>query len=82
MCPAGQGNTGGEGGLYRSFFHNPIFLCHFIRKTRVFFRLWPSLTSRIRLSSALQSLLWTSKLPKKSNISNKPGFALVATSRL
>jgi len=35
--------------------------------------LFPQL-SRIRLSSALQSLLWTSKVPKKSNMSNKPGF--------
>ena len=35
---------------------------------------WPSLSSCIRLSSALQSLLWTSRVPKKSNISNKSGF--------
>jgi hypothetical protein len=32
------------------------------------------LSSRIRLSNALQSLLWTSKVPKKSNMSNKSGF--------
>ncbi len=32
------------------------------------------LSSPIRLTSALQSLLWTSKVPKKSNMSNKPGF--------
>jgi hypothetical protein len=64
---------GGEGGLYCSFFCNSLVFCHFIRKTRIFCRLRPSLSSRIRLSSALQSLLWTSKVPKKSNISNKPG---------
>jgi len=67
--------TGGEGGLYCAFFHNFIVFCHFIRKTRVFFRLWPSLSSLIRLSSAFQSLLWTSKVPKKSNASNKPRFS-------
>ena len=33
-----------------------------------------SLSSLVRLSSALQSLLWTSKVPKKSNMSNKSGF--------
>ena len=65
---------GGEGGLYCAFFHNFIVFCHFIRKTRVFFRLWPSLSSLIRLSSAFQSLLWTSKVPKKSNMSNKSRF--------
>jgi hypothetical protein len=64
-----------RGGLYGSIFHNSIRFCHFTRNTRVFCRLLPSLSSRIRLSNALQSLLWTSKVPKKSNMSNKPGFA-------
>jgi hypothetical protein len=64
-----------RGGLYCAFFHNFIVFCHFIRKTRVFFRLWPSLSSLIRLSSAFQSLLWTSKVPKKSNTCNKPRFS-------
>jgi hypothetical protein len=63
-----------RGGLYCSFFCNSLVFCHFIRKTRIFCRLRPRLSSRIRLSSALQSLLWTSKVPKKSNISNKFGF--------
>src|SRR6266446_5774465 len=66
--------AGGEGGLYCSFFHNSLVFCYFIRKTRLFCRLRPSLSSRIRLTSALQSLLWTSKVPKKSNMSNKLGF--------
>ena len=63
-----------RGGLYCSFFRNSLVFCHFVRKTRIFCRFRPSRSSRIRLSSALQSLLWTSKVPKKSNISNKPGF--------
>jgi hypothetical protein len=63
-----------RGGLYCSFFRNSLVFCHFVRKTPIFCRLRPSLSSRIRLSSALQSLLWTSKVPKKSNISNKSGF--------
>ena len=63
-----------RGGLYCSFFRNSLVFCHFIRKTSIFCCLRPSLSSRIRLSSALQSLLWTSKVPKKSNMSNKPGF--------
>ena len=60
-----------EGGLYCSFSRNSLVFCHFIRKTRIFCCLRPSLSSRIRLSSALLSLLWTSKVPKKSNMSNK-----------
>jgi hypothetical protein len=63
-----------RGGLYCCFFRNSLVFCHFVRKTRIFCRFRPSLTSRIRLSSALQSLLWTSKVPKKSNLSNKSGF--------
>ncbi len=63
-----------RGGLYCSFFRNSLVFCHFVRKTRIFCRFRPSLSSRIRLSSALQSLLWTSKVPKKSNMSNKSGF--------
>ena len=71
--------TGGEGGgLYCSFFRNSLVFCHFIRKTRIFCRLRTSLISLFRLSSALQSLLWTSKVPKKSNMSNKPGFSFFA----
>jgi hypothetical protein len=50
---------------------NSVRFCHFTRNTRVFCRLLPSLSSRMRLSNALQSLLWTSKVPKKSNMSNK-----------
>jgi len=61
-----------RGGLYCSFFRNPLVFFHFIRKTRIFCCLKPSLSSRIRLSNALQSLLWTSKVPEKSNMSNKP----------
>jgi hypothetical protein len=63
-----------RGGLYCSFFRNSLVFCHFVRKTLIFCRFRPSLSSRIRLSSALQSLQWTSKVPKKSNISNKLGF--------
>jgi len=55
-------------------FHNSLVFCHFVRKARIFCRFRPSLCSRIRLSSALQSLLWTSKVLKKSNMSNKSGF--------
>jgi hypothetical protein len=66
--------SGGEGGLYCSFFPNSLVFCHFTRKTRIFCRLRTSLSSLSRLSSALQSLLWTSKVPKKSNMSNKSGF--------
>ena len=62
-----------RGGLYCSFFHNSLVFYHFIHKTRIFCRLRPSLSSLIRLSNALRSLLWTSKVPKKSNMSNKPG---------
>ncbi len=67
-------NLAERGGLYCSFFRNSLVFCHFVRKTRIFCRFRPSLSSRIRLSSALQSLLWTSKVPKKSNMSNKSGF--------
>jgi hypothetical protein len=63
-----------RGGLYCSFFRNSLVFSHFIRKTRIFCRLRPSLSSLVRRSSALQSLLWTSKVLKKSNISNKLGF--------
>jgi hypothetical protein len=63
-----------RGGLYCSFFSNSLVFCHFIRKTRIFCRLTPSLSSRIRLSNAFPSLQWTSKVPKKSNMSNKIGF--------
>jgi len=66
--------TGGEGGLYCSIFHNSLRFCHFTRNTHVFWRLLPSLSGRIRLSNAFPSLLRTSKMPKKSNMSNKPGF--------
>jgi hypothetical protein len=60
-----------------------IILLHFLqlssfppltRNTRVFYRLLPSLSSRIRLSNAFPSLLWTPKVPQKSNMSNKTGF--------
>jgi len=60
-----------RGRLYCSFFRNSLVFCDFIRKTRIFCRLRPSLSSLICLSNALQSLLWTSKAPKKSNMSNK-----------
>ena len=64
-----------SGGLYCSFFRNSLVFCHFIRKTRIFCCLRTSL-------SALQSLLWTSKVPKKSNTSNKTEFpTLEANSR-
>jgi hypothetical protein len=63
-----------RGGLYGSIFRNSLRFCHFTRNTCIFCRLLPSLSSRIRLSNALQSLLWTSKVPEKSNMSNKPGF--------
>jgi hypothetical protein len=69
-----------RGGLYCSFFHNSLVFYHFIRKTRIFCRLGPSLSSLIRLSNALRSLLWTSKVPKKSNMSNKPGAPFAPTS--
>jgi hypothetical protein len=62
-----------RGGLYGAFFRNSLVFRPFNRKTRIFCRLRPSLSSRIRLSSALQSLLWTAKVPKKSNIGNKLG---------
>jgi hypothetical protein len=68
-----------RGGLYRSFYRNSPVFCHFIHKTRIFCRLRSGLRSFIRLSSALPSLLWTSKVPKKSNMSNKPGFPSCAT---
>jgi len=58
--------SGGERGIIFVF-------CHFIRKTRIFRRLRTSLSSLFRLGSALQSLLWTSKVPKKSSMSNKLG---------
>jgi hypothetical protein len=61
-------------GLYCSFFRNTLVFCHFAHNACICCRLRPRLTSRIRLSSALQSLLWTSKVPKKSNMSNKFGF--------
>jgi hypothetical protein len=63
-----------RGGLYCCVFRNSLRFCHFVRNTRVFCRLLPSLSSRIRLSNAFPSLLWTSKVLKKSNMSNKPGF--------
>jgi hypothetical protein len=63
-----------RGGLYRSIFRNSLVFCHFIRKTCIFCRLRTSLSSLFCLSNALPSLLWTSKVPKKSNMSNKPGF--------
>ena len=65
---------GGEGGLYCSFFRNSLVFCPFMGKTRIFCRLMPSLSSLIHLSSALPSLPWTSKVPKKNNMSNKSGF--------
>jgi hypothetical protein len=43
------------------------------RRGGIILLLFPQLF-RSSLSSALQSLLWTSKVPKKSNISNKSGF--------
>ena len=61
-----------RGGLYCSFFCNSLVFCHFIRKTRIFCCLRPGLSSLIRLSNALLSLLWTSKASRKSNMSNKP----------
>jgi hypothetical protein len=60
-----------RGGLYGCIFRNSLRFCHFTRNTCIFCRLLPSLSSRMRLSNALQSLLWTSKVPKKSNMSNK-----------
>jgi hypothetical protein len=63
-----------RGGLYCFFFRNSLVFFHFIRKTRIFCRLRTSLSSLFRLNSALQSLLWTSKVPKKSNMSNKPNY--------
>jgi hypothetical protein len=57
-----------RGGLYCFLFRNPLVFCHFVRKTHIFCRFRPS------LSGALQSLLWTSKVPKKGNMSNKSGF--------
>jgi hypothetical protein len=62
----------GEGGLYCSGFRNSLAFCHIARNTCIFCRLWPSLSSPISLTSASQSLQWTSKVPKKSNMSNKP----------
>src|SRR5260370_13395574 len=59
------------GGLYCSSLHNSFSFCHFARNTCIFCPLWPSLSSRTRLSNAASSLLWTSKVPKKSNMSNK-----------
>jgi len=73
-------NYGGEGGLYCSFLRNSLVFYHFIRKTRIFCRLRPSLSSLIGLSNALRSLLWTSKVPKKSNMSNKPGAPFAPSS--
>src|ERR1700675_779922 len=69
-----------RGGLYRSFFRNSLVFCHFIRKTCIFCCLRTSLSSLCRLSNALPSLQWTSKVPKKSNMSNKSGFASWFTS--
>src|ERR1700676_3115981 len=66
-------------GLYCSSFRNSLSFCHFTRNTRIFCRLCPSLSSLISLSNALQSLQWTSKVPKKSNKSNKRGAAFVPT---
>ena len=67
-----------RGGDYIApFFHNSLVFYHFIRKTRIFCRLRPSLSSLIRLSNALRSLLWTTKALKKSNMSNKPGPSLL-----
>ena len=71
-----------RGGLYGSIFHNSIRFCHFTCNSSVFCRLLPSLSSRMRLSHALQSLLWTSKVLKKSNMSNKPGFPCWACQNL
>jgi hypothetical protein len=68
-------SSGGEGGLYLSIFRNSLRFCHFARNSNVFCRLLRSLSSRIRLSDAAQSLQWTSKVLKKSNMSNKPGFS-------
>jgi hypothetical protein len=68
-----QLSSGGEGGLYCSFFRNSLIFCHFIRKTRNFCCLRASLSSLFRLSRALQSPQWTLQVPKKSNISNKLG---------
>jgi hypothetical protein len=63
-----------RGGLYCCVFRNSLRFCYFARNARVFCRLLPSLGSLIRLSNAFPSLLWTSKVPKKSNKSNNPGF--------
>jgi hypothetical protein len=63
-----------RGGLYCSIFRNSHRFCHLTRNTCIFCRLRTSLSSHFRLSNALQSLLWTSKVPKKSNMSNKTGF--------
>jgi hypothetical protein len=67
--------SGGEGGLYCSIVHNSIGFCHFTRNTCIFCRLLSSLSSRIRLSNAVQSLLWISEVARKSNMSNKAGFS-------
>ena len=48
---------GGEGGIMLLCFRQLSCFLSFIRKTRIFCRLRPSLSIRIRLSSALQSLL-------------------------
>ena len=66
-----------RGDYIAPFFHNSLVFYHFIRKTRIFCRLRPSLSSLIRLSNALRSLLWTTKALKKSNMSNKPGPSLL-----
>jgi hypothetical protein len=68
-----------RGGLYCSNFRNSLAFYYFLRNTCIFCRLCPSLSSLISLSNALQSLQWTSKVPKKSNTSNKPGAAFVPT---
>ncbi len=63
-----------RGGLYCSIFRNSLRFCHFTRNTFIFCRLWPSLSSPMSLTSASQSLQWTSKVLQKSNMSNKTGF--------
>jgi len=55
-----------RGGLYWRGFRNSVCFYHFTRNTCIFCRLRPSLSSLIRLSNALQSLLWTPKVLKKS----------------
>ena len=75
VCSFSHLNFWRRGGDYSAPFFATLFVsvtAH--HKIRVFCRLLPSLSSRMRLSNALQSLLWTSKVPKKGNISNKPGF--------